>query len=158
MHERYEPASDFLRAVIADEVPLSGNSFAEENLLRLIAMTRDADRSNRDWATMLLSQTNIDRPEVRDALIEGAHDDDAAVRAEAILGLAQRDRQLALPFVQEALSGDSVLLPVFEAAGLVADASLVELLKDWVQPSSDDFLDKAACDALAACENGQPIA
>lgn len=99
MSERYEPSSDFLRAIIADEVALSGGEFAEANLNRLIAFTRDPDRANRDWATLLLSQETGDTPSIRAALLEAAEDDDVIVRAEAALGLAMRDRDLALPYV-----------------------------------------------------------
>lgn len=157
MTELYRPASDFLEAVAADEVPLFGSDFAAANFQRLIAMTRDEDRSNRDWATLLLSQQDVDTPEVREALTIAACDEDDVVRAEALLGLAQRDRELALPFVITALSGERACMPVFEAAALIADPSLVELLRPWAQSSDDDFLDKLAREALAACESGEPV-
>ncbi|MFN1208560.1 hypothetical protein ACKXGD_16510, partial [Enterococcus lactis] len=83
---------------------LVGSAFAEENLRRLIAMMRDDDLTNRDWATMLLSQQEIDTPEVREALLNSLADDEEAVRAEALLGLAQRDAKLALPYAITALS------------------------------------------------------
>lgn len=65
------------------------------------------------------------------------------MRAEAIVGLARRDRAVALPLVHDALSGDSASLPLFDAAELVAHPSLVEPLRDWIAPSADEFLDKA---------------
>lgn len=46
MSDRYEPASDFLKAIIAEEVPLSGSWMADKNMKQLIAMVSDADRSN----------------------------------------------------------------------------------------------------------------
>jgi hypothetical protein len=67
--EIYEPASDFLKDLAAGNVPLSGNAFADANLQRLIAMTRDADRTDRDCATFLLSLSDIDTSVVRDALV-----------------------------------------------------------------------------------------
>lgn len=91
MSDLYEPASDFLKAVIAEDVPLSGSPLGEANLRLLIAMTRDDDRSNRDWATFLLSQEDADTPEIRSALRSAADDEDDYVRAEALLGLARRD-------------------------------------------------------------------
>ncbi|WP_426263774.1 lyase [Sphingomonas sp. PWP1-2] len=118
-------------------------------------MTRDEDRSNRDWATMLLSQEDANTPSVREALLSAAVDDDDAVRAEALLGIARRDVRLALPFVLEALSGDHASMAVFEAAAIIADPALVESLRPWTEPSDNEWLDNLARDALAACERGQ---
>lgn len=56
----------------------------------------DADTSNRDWATLLLAGQDIDTPEVCAALLAATQDQDACVRAEALLGLAERDAGLAL--------------------------------------------------------------
>jgi hypothetical protein len=157
MTERYEPASDFLRAVAAEEVPLSGSAFADANMRQLIAMTRDDDVSNRDWATMLLASEEADTPEIRDALLSAANDENGVVRAEALVGIAQRDRGLALPLVLKALSGKWASMPVFEAATLVADPALVDVLRPWTEPSDDEWLDQLAREALAACEKSPPI-
>jgi HEAT repeat protein len=115
-------------------------------------MTRDEDRSNRDWATFLLAQEETDTPAVRDALIRAAKDDDDVVRAEAVLGLAKRDPLLALPLVQEALRSEAVAAPMFEAAALCADLSLIPDLRIWAEPSDEPLMDGLAADALAACE------
>src|SRR4051794_23321526 len=154
MHESYEPPSSFLVAVSNNNVPLTGNEFAEANLERLIALTRDEDRTNRDWATFLLAQTDIDTENVRSALVHAAKDDDQDVRAEAIAGLAKRDRALALPFVQFALLAQTVTAVVFEAATEIGHPSLVENLRRWSKPSGDAYLDGCVVDALAACEKG----
>jgi hypothetical protein len=153
--DRYEPASDFLKAVIADEVPLVGSDFAEINLRQLIAMTRDSDISNRDWATMLLSQHEIDTAEVRQALLAAARDSDSVVRAEAILGLALRDRIVALPLAKHELASKIASIPLFEAAEIIAHPSLAPLLRSWIEPSDDEFCDRAALRALAACGQGE---
>jgi hypothetical protein len=152
MDDRYEPASHFLKAVIAEEVPLSGNPMAEANLRRLITMTRDDDCSNRDWATMLLAQEEADTPEIRAALLAAIEDVDGAVRAEALLGIARRDPELAVPYALKALSGESACMAVFEAAALIADPALVESLRAWTEPSNNELLDRYAADALLACE------
>ena len=154
MSESYQPPSDFLRAVASDEVPLFGSAFAEENFQRLLAMMTDQDRANRDWATLLVAQQELDTDEVRNALICAAQDQDEAVRAEAILGLAQRDPGVALPFLRSALRGQTVMPPVLEAAVLVADRSLVDDLRQFSEPSDDAFADQLALEALAACEQG----
>ncbi|WP_062733261.1 hypothetical protein [Sphingobium abikonense] len=154
MSEDYYPASDFLNAVIAESVPLAGSTFADKNLRHLIELTRDDDLAKRDWATMLLSQQEVDTPQVREALLAAAGDKEEIVRAEALLGLAQRDPKLALPYAISALCSDCVSVPVFEAVALIADASLVEHIRPWVDASGDDRIDKLAQDALEACTLG----
>lgn len=154
MQERYEPASDFLKAIIAEEVSLSGSAFADANLRQLISLTQDQDLSNRDWATMLLASEEVDTPIVREALLAALRDDDNVVRAEALLGLARRDPALALPFALEALSEDQACMAVFEAAELIADPALVDALRPWTEQSDNEWLDKLARDGLAACEKG----
>ncbi len=103
---------------------------------------------------MLLAQQEIDTPEVRDALLLAALDENNVVRAEALLGLAQRDKQLALPLVRAELMGDIACMPLFEAAETIADPALAPVLKAWVEPSDDKFLDRCALDALTACQTG----
>jgi hypothetical protein len=115
-------------------------------------MTRDAQTANRDWAAFLLGQKDIDTPEVRTALLAAAEDEDVYVRAEAICGLAQRDTSLALPLVQRELSGESVAMPIFEAATIVAHPSLAADLRRFVEPSGNVSLDRLAVEALQACE------
>ena len=154
MSDRYEPSSEFLKCVIAEEVPLIGSAFADANLRRLIAFTRDPDRSNRDWAALLLAQRELDTPEVRAALLHAAGDEDEYVRGEALAGLAARDPALALPLVKAALSGSGACVAVFEAAELIADAALIADLECYAEPSGDAFLDRCVLDALAACKGG----
>lgn len=154
MTERYEPPSEFLKALIDDDAPLVGGEHAEANLRHLVAMTKDEHPANRDWATLLLAQQDIDTPEVRDALLGAAEDENQFVRAEAILGLAQRDKTLALPLLQRELSGEGVAVPLFEAAAIVAHPSLAADLRAFTDPSGDDFLDGLAIEALRACEAG----
>ena len=158
MGDRYEPTSDFLKAIVAEEVPLAGDPTAEANMQHLMAMTRDPDRSNRDWATMLLSQVEADTPEIRAALFAAADDENDVVRAEALLGIAQRDARLALPLALKALSGDRVSMAVFEAVMIIADPILADSVRPWTEPSDNKWLDQLARDALSACEGRKPIA
>ena len=72
MTERYVPNSDFLKALIDDDAPLVDGDHAKANLARLIEMTADEDLANRDWATLLLAQQDIDTPTVRGALLAAA--------------------------------------------------------------------------------------
>lgn len=152
MSTRYEPDSDFLKAIVAEEVPLSGNEWGDANLRQLIAMTQDGDPSNRDWATFLLAQEAVDGSEVREALLCAAEDADEVVRGEAVLGIALRDVQLTLPLVQQGLRGESVVIPMLEAAALCAHPSLIADLRIWAEPSDAPYADQLAAVALAACE------
>lgn len=101
---------------------------------------------------MLLWQQEIDTPEVREALLAAAEDEHASVRAEAIRGLAQLAPDLALPFICRELMSDHASAPLFEAAAIVADPSLVDDLRAFAEPSGNDYLDGLAREALAACE------
>ena len=150
MTDLYEPSSDFLRAVLAGNVRVSGDEFAA-NLRKLIATTEDGDRANRDWATFLLAQQPVDTPDVRAALIKAAYDSDGAVRAEAILGLAQRDPLVALPYIQAELSESVVYQSTLEAAELAAHPSLVDGLLGFMNSSDKEWMDKAVAAALGAC-------
>ena len=152
MSENYLPASAFLREILAHRITLSDDEAGRADLLRVIAMTRDEDVSNRDWAVFLLALTEIDTAEVRETLIHAAADAEGIVAAEAVCGLAQRDPALALPFVQEALRAERVWMPMLEAAELCAHPSLIEDLRGFTDPSDEPFLDSLAAQALAACE------
>jgi hypothetical protein len=154
--ERYEPKSQFLLDVLAGLVPLSDREFGEWNLRRLIALTRDQDYSNRDWATFLLAQQEINTPAVRDAFLKATTDDDEVIRGEAIWGLARIAPDLARPLIQQALLVPPIHSNVFEAAALVADSSLLDALREWDWRSDDAYLDQLVTAAITACETGIP--
>ncbi|MDR3507913.1 MAG: hypothetical protein P4L64_08470 [Caulobacteraceae bacterium] len=149
---KYEPRSAFLKAVIAESVTLAGTPAGEANLQRLIALTSDRYRSNRDWAIFLLAQEDVDTPQVRQTLLLATRDKDEFCGAEAILGLAKRAPDLALPLVQAALSGPGACPAIFEAAEHLAHPSLIEDLRAFTAPSDHAYADYAAQEALAACE------
>ncbi len=149
--DRYEPPSAFLKSLIEDDARLTGAD-ADSNLSRLIVLMRGEHPANRDWATLLLAQQDIDTAEVREALLGAAEDENDYVRAEAILGLAQRDKAVALPLIRRELGHERVAIPLFEAAELLADPSLVDDLRDFALTSDDASLDELANKALRACE------
>lgn len=155
--EPYQPPSDFLRACVGNEVPLSGSVFAEANIRRLIAMTADSNVANRDWATLLLAETGIDTPAIRSAFVERLTDHNDFVRAEALRGLAQRDPVFALPHVQQELL-DSVSVPLLEAAGSIASLELLAVLLPWRGERSNppDLIDDTLEIAIIAC-GGPPL-
>jgi hypothetical protein len=156
MNDGYEPTSSFLTWVLSEEAPLTGSEQAEANLRRVITLTTDDDVSNRDWATFILGNHDLDTPAIREALVARADDPDELVRAEAIRGLARKDRLLALPFIQRALGAASAMVDVFEAAAIVADASLVEPVWQFARNTNTDWTGDVVREALQACETGVP--
>lgn len=138
--------------VANDEVPLAGSPAGEQNLRLLMEFTRDADISNRDWATMLLSQQEIDTPEVRQVLLRAAEDSDCDVRAEALEGLAERDKELARPLVERELRGDDCGYGTFAAARLIADRSLLPALRNWDGRFERSSWNELVSGAIAACD------
>jgi hypothetical protein len=151
MDEPYLPKSDFVWMAANDEVPLAGSDAGDQNLRLLIAFTRDPDVSNRDWATMTLAVQQINTSEVRDALLAAAEDDDAAVRAEALVGLVQRDKELALPLVECELKREQCAYGTFQAATLLAHPSLLEGLRGWTDQGGAPWIDAEIADAISAC-------
>lgn len=158
--ERYEPTSDFLRAAMNVELSFGEHVYGQDNLARLIDLTRDAEAVNRDWATMLLAQTEEDSPAIRQAFRDRLNDPHKDTRMEALLGLAARDREGALPFVAAWLAGDLIDSLVLEAAALVADVSLLTLLDEIAASWRGDDPGEAIMHDLAmarrACADGMP--
>jgi len=153
MSDPYLPPSPFLHEVINENIPFGERDIGKVNLKRLMAMTCDHDTANRDWATLLLAQLQLDRPDVRKALLIAATDENACVRGEAILGLAQIDRLAALPLLRNELQGEIVTGPLLEAAAIVADASLIPDLEAFARPSDNPWLDSLVSDAIVACQS-----
>jgi HEAT repeats len=156
MTSGYEPSSDFLIQVLNDNVPLTGSEYAAANLKKVLSFVEDRDAANRDWAAHILSNLDCDTPEIRSALMAYADDRDERVRAEAIRGLAVKDRKLALPYVQRALANRSTMVNIIEAAAIVADPDLAEPLKKFAGNSADEWFDELVNDAIAACEAAKP--
>lgn len=150
MRKRYLPPSRFLQAAINDEVVFGDLDLEEKNLQRLLALTCDDEAANRDWAIMLLAQLELNRTDVREALLNAAGDGEPVVRGEAILGMALLDRIATLPLLQQELKGQIVTIPLLEAAALVADSSLLPDLEAFSEPSEDEWIDKAVSGAIAA--------
>ncbi|MEP1422243.1 MAG: lyase [Erythrobacter sp.] len=134
---------------------MTGSEFAEKNVQRLIEFTRDKDTSNRDWATLFLVELagydGLVRPDILAALLTAAEDVDQNVRSEAILGLAKLKHEKALSLVGLELKKVNASMPIFEAAELLADPTLVNDLEDFQIESDEPFVDEAARRALEAC-------
>lgn len=127
------------------------NEFDRFNLDRLIDAMFSEDACDRDWATMLLAQSCIDNQDIRNVLVQAAHDEDLSVRSEAILGIVQRDRSIGLEHVRKALADKWATLPIFEAAAILGDPSLLPLLENFNHSSEDEITDAAVRDAIVSC-------
>ena len=152
MDEPYLPKSDFIVMVANGEVPLTGSDLADQNLQLLISFMSDADVSNRDWATMTLAMQDIDTSIVRNALLAAAEDQDCCVRAEALEGLADRDRDMALPLLHRELMRDECGYGTFKAALSIAHPSLLAGLRKWRGRGGAPWIDDIIGDSIAACE------
>lgn len=138
------------------EIPLSGSMMADQNLRLLIAYTRDADVTNRDWATMVLATQAPDTAEVRAALLAATEDEDACVRGEALQGLAERDKAIALPLLRRELMRDECGYATFQAAGDLRDPSLLDGLRPWAGRGGAPWIDQTIEAAIAGCEAAKP--
>ena len=152
--ERYLPASDFLNAILNDDVTFGESQFGRANLARLLTFVTDPEVSNRDWATFLISGLPDDSPEIHRVLLMASEDEDADVRDEAIVGLARRDRKTAITLIRPLLSKELGIV-VLEAATILGEPSLVPALREieaW-EGGSEKVRHQLAL-AIAACEAG----
>ena len=106
-------------------------SFDEPAAIKVkIQLSADEDPEVRDWATFALgSLSEVDSEEIREALYARSEDEDEIVRGEALVGLARRQDDRALGLVRRELAnkiGDNLVL---DAAELLADPTLIPLLR-----------------------------
>lgn len=121
----------------------------------LISLTVDEDKDVRDWATFGLgSLTDVDTPELRDALLARLSEEDDEIRGEALIGLARRNHPQALALVRDELcrpfAGDWVV----EAAKLLAATSLyapLQALWEALSPEDQAHFARSFTAALSAC-------
>ena len=123
----------------------------------LIELTRDPDTAVRDWATFGLgSLTEVDTPELREALLARTLDDDADTRGEALVGLANRhDPRVVEPLLREltgeyhgtyaAEAAEAFPLPIFHEALRALGPSVAEH-HPWFLRTYEEVL--AACRPL----------
>ncbi|WP_044563450.1 HEAT repeat domain-containing protein [Azospirillum sp. B4] len=142
------PPSDLLRALAEEDEDMEA---ADPRLPQVITLCADRDPTNRDWAVYLLAQSDADTPAVRAALTAALGDEDGSVRAEALVGLAQRVPDEARPHVIKELNGDDAYAPLFEAAALCGHPDLIKPLKTWLK-TGDKELDALVKEALDACK------
>ena len=127
----------------------------------LMELSGDPDHSVRDWATFGLgSQTDLDTPELREALFARVADTDDDTRHEALVGLAKRkDERILEPLVRE-LQNESLGLLALEAASEFADPrlcpALLKLREQW--RDDDDSHTELLKEALVSCRCVSPDA
>lgn len=116
----------------------------------LIELSRDDDTDVRDWATFGLgSQTDLDTPVLREALVERLTDSDQETRGEAMVGLAKRKDLRVIPAICKELASPNVGYHVFQAAQMVASSELLPQLLVW--RDQHGVTDDQLADAIAAC-------
>lgn len=98
----------------------------------LIRLTADPDPEVRNWAAFGIGrQVDVDSLEVRDALWARVDDPYEDARIEGICSLARRHDRRALPLVAGLLAADDPYVWVFDAAGWLANESLLPLLERY---------------------------
>lgn len=154
--EDYRPPSPFLQRLIDDEPELAGSAEADALAAELIALTQDADPANRDWALMILGQSELETPEALAALVAGMDDEEHEAGLEALIGVAMRAPELALPRVKALLDGDEVDSMALEAAAYVADPSLLPFLEAIGREvvDDDDAFTTVLAEAIESCSRG----
>ncbi|MBX9653893.1 HEAT repeat domain-containing protein [bacterium] len=129
----------------------------DESISTLIELSSDEVSDVRDWATFGIgSMTELDTPDIRQALVNRLNDPDDDTRAEAIVGLAERHDPRVLEAVKKEL-----LCPIFgslilDAAEKMASPELLPILIDLrphmlEQPDGD--LERAINACLPPSEN-----
>jgi hypothetical protein len=127
----------------------------------LIQLTSDTDEDVRDWATFGLgSLTEIDTPEIQDALFARIKEENSEIRGEALVGLARRNAQRTIDLVREELKLDFAGGWVIEAAKLVGDSSLIpllSLLRDNWGDENEKYFGNKLNQALEVCASRNEI-
>lgn len=142
----------------------------ERAVVGLIQLTRDDDEDVRNWAMFALaSQTDMDNPDIREALAAGLQDAEAEIRGEALVGLARRKDARVFTELVTAWQGDDINMLTLEAAEELADPALIphlmELLEklpekmpegpdstDDTDDTDDQYIEDRIRDAIASCE------
>ncbi len=110
----------------------------------------------RDWATFGLgSLTDVDTPELQDALLARMSEDDDEIRGEALIGLARCRHPDALGLVRDELNRPFAGGWSIEAAELLADGSLYLALQAvWESLAAEDkaHFSRGFDAALEACK------
>ena len=120
----------------------------------LIILTTDPDSDVRDWATWGLgTMSELDTPEIREALLLRLAVENEEVRGEAMRGLATRGDSRAIPVILEELNQEEVDLDAIKAAAELPDRSFLSQLEGLLEENPEDADIKRA---LERCRAEQP--
>lgn len=123
----------------------------EESISALIELSSDEESDVRDWATFGIgSMTELDTPDIRQALVNRLNDPDNDTRAEAIVGLAERHDPRVLEAVKKELLCPTLGSLILEAAEKMACPELLPILID-LRPQMIEQPDPDLERAIAAC-------
>ncbi len=122
----------------------------------LIKLSRDSNKEVRNWATFGLgAQTEMDSPEIRDALISALDDQDSEIRGEALVGLALRKDPCVVNALIEEWKDEYIGSLSIEAAEEIADPELIPHLKNLFKRldlSDDEEFENLLIQAIVSCE------
>jgi hypothetical protein len=144
-----------IRRAAAQVLPALGQLAGEDPNKRdavvssLIMLSRDSDEDVRDWACFALGTqlSDVDSPQLRDALAERLDDPHDDTRCEATLGLARRADDRILPGLRERLAAPNVYALEIESAGALGDPSLNTLVRAHLAGWDEEVVPKV-CAAL----------
>lgn len=130
---------------------------SSEAIDALIVLSRDPDFDTRNWAMFGLgTQIEVDTPQIRQALLVGAVDDDCEVRGEAFVGLANRkDHSVVELLLNEWRAFDDVNRLSLDAAEIIASPRLYSSLLSLQQTldlEDDVYFEKQLQGAIDACK------
>ena len=105
----------------AVEFALGNFANDEQAIEHLMVLMADEDEDVRDWATFAVgTRSDVDTPEIRDALNERLNDPFWDAKLEGIMGLAKRRDMRALPHIIEALKNGQWVYGITESAYLMS--------------------------------------
>jgi HEAT repeat protein len=132
----------------------------ERAISSLIQLSRDSDHDTRNWAMFGLgSQTEMDSPAIREALIDGLADPDPEIRGEALVGLARRKDPMCLDALLKEWELDTISILSLEAAEHLAEPKLVPYLKKFqltLNLAEDKSFENQLGRAMSACQPSTP--
>lgn len=135
-------------------VGLAGNDDPNA-VAALIILSRDEDRDVRDYAVFALgSHTDLDTPELREALHVAMSDSDPEIRGEAYVGLAERKDERVKPALLEEWKTDEISILSLEAAEVLADPDFLphlEEMGEFLDEDTDEYFQEQLAAAITAC-------
>lgn len=125
----------------------------------LIKLSRDSDHDTKNWAMFGLgSQTDLDSPEIRHALIDGLNESDSEIRGEALVGLAKRKDPRAYNAILKEWEMEDISILSLEAAEELGDPNLLQGLYDLQESldlTDDQYFRNRLKYAISSCQGSE---